>query len=273
MRVIIDGQKLSDPEAVLSVFDWAVVRGYGCFEVVRSYGGRVFRLDQHLDRLAHSAAVMGLEPPARNDIAEWINLAAAAGDGQVRCVLTGGGPDPLYPARPRTIVTWEPLPALPELLRIEVRPAPWHPAGRASELTGAKTLSYAPNMAATRAARAAGYDDALLVSDDSVLLEGPAFSIAWFRDGRLETPSLLLHILASITRSAVLELAADLGYDVHEGSFHIDDLRSASDVVALSTLKEVHPVGEAAGVLFSPGDDTARLRSAFRGLVAREVGG
>jgi branched-subunit amino acid aminotransferase/4-amino-4-deoxychorismate lyase len=129
-------------------------------------------------------------------------------------------------------------------------------------------LSYAPNLAATRSARHSGFDEALLVTPHDVILEGPTFSVAWVRDGVLETPSLDLGILDSITRRHVLDLAVSAGIEIREGEFALDRLGSADEVMALSTIREVQPVSSVGKFRFTQTEVTSRLSEAFVQLVA-----
>jgi branched-chain amino acid aminotransferase len=270
--VILDGTAVPAEAAVISVFDIGFQRGYGCFEAMRSYDGRIFRLDEHLRRLAGSAERMGIPLPERADLARWCrDRAEAAGDGVVR-LLVSGGTDLATPGfESRVVVFAEQLADLPEILSVQVRPAPWHPDGRSSELTGAKTLSYGPNVAAGMAARREGFDDALLVGRSGAVLEGPTYSVAWVVDGTVNTPALDLGVLPSITRSAALEVAAASSIPVREGSFPLDVVLAADEVLAMSTLREIRPIGRVDGRVFSVGSVTQELMAGFRELVATEI--
>ncbi len=273
MRVLIDGREVDPQQAAVSVFDWAVQRGDGCFEAVRAYQGRLFRLDAHLDRLERSAGLLELRLPPRQRVAGWAEQAAAAGrDCAVRIIVTRGGVDPLVESPSRVIVLWEPLPDFPDAFRLLPVPAAWHPSGGEWDMMGVKSLSYAPNMGAQRRAQREGYDDALLVSSSGEVLELPTSSIGWFAEGALETPALDLGILASITRVVVLEEAGLLGIRVREGVYSLDRLGDAEEVFVMSTFKEVSPVVAVGDEVFEPGPLTGKLQEAFRSRVAAEVG-
>ena len=270
--VILDGTAVPAEAAVISVFDIGFQRGYGCFEAMRSYDGRIFRLDEHLRRLAGSAGRMGIPLPERADLARWCrDRAEAAGDGVVR-LLVSGGTDLATPGfESRVVVFAERLADVPEVLSVQVRPAPWHPDGRSSELTGAKTLSYGPNVAAGMAARREGFDDALLVGRSGAVLEGPTYSVAWVVDGTVNTPALDLGVLPSITRNAALEVAAASSIPVREGSFPLDVVLAADEVLAMSTLREIRPIGRVDGRVFPVGSVTQELMAGFRELVTNEI--
>jgi branched-subunit amino acid aminotransferase/4-amino-4-deoxychorismate lyase len=272
MRVIMDGQPVDPDEAKVSVFDWGLLRGDGIFEAVRSYRGRLFQLDAHLARLQRSAALLRLDPPDIDSIAQWAReVARDGGECTVRILVTRGGADPQVDSPSRVVVLWEPVPDMPATVSVRPTPAPWQSGGIPWELMGAKTLSYAPNMSAWRAAKKEGFSDALLVSRDGFVLEGPTFSVGWAVGGIVETPSLDLGILASITRTVTLEEAERLGIVVVEGRFTLDRVLEADEVFALSTLKEVTPVDRVGDHPFAPGPVAARLAAAYRARVEAET--
>lgn len=250
------------------VTDSSVLRGDGCYETLRSYRGRPFALDQHLDRLQRSATKMELTLPARPDLEEWIRIAATeGGDCAVRVLVTRGSALPDEPGDPKVIVFSHTWPVQTDPARFMLVTAPWHSAGQDWALAGAKYLSYAPNMAAARQARAAGFDDAVLRTVDGLVLEGTTFSVAWLVDGVLETPTLELGILDSITRALVLELADDLGIQVSAGRFHDSRLKLATEVMAISTIREVEPVVQVGDSVYREGEITRSLARAFDQLV------
>ncbi len=272
MRVIIDGRSVDPQEASVSIFDWGLLRGDGIFEVIRSYGGNPFAVGAHLDRLLRSARMLHLELPDRESIAHWVRrVAADGGDCVVRVVVTRGGYDHEVTAPSRVLVMWETVPEFPDALAVRPTAAPWHSGGIPWELMGAKTLSYAPNMSAWRVAREEGFDDALLIDRDGHVLEGPTFTIGWVTGGAVETPSLDLGILASITRKVVVEEARRLGLEVREGRFYLDRVLGAEEVFALSTVKEVKPVGLVGDTSFDPGPITKDLSAAFTIRVGTEL--
>ena len=274
MRVLIDGKPVPESEAGISVFDWGLIRGYGCFEVLHAYGGRALRLDSHVDRLVRSMEIMHMDGPSPEDLHDWIAAQAAEDGGEclVRCFVTLGGRDSLHPTPPRTVTYWEEVPATPDELRYLPLPAPWHAGGQSSEITGAKSLSYAPNMAATLEAQRQGFHDALLLARDGSVLEGPTFCVGWLQKGTLELPGLDLGILASITREIVIELAGRLGLPVREGRFPLDRVLGADEVLAFSTIKEIRPVAYIGDTAVSQGPVAGEMWAEFRKLVSEELG-
>lgn len=268
--VIINGELVDAASASISVFDIGFQRGYGCFETMRSYGGRPFRIDHHLQRLVASAANLRIDIGSVARIKQWCLSVAEAGDGVVRVFVTGGT-DMGHPGTDNSIIVYmDPLPHVPEAFRLDIVEAPWHPDGRSSELSGAKTLSYGPNLAATMKARSGGFDDAVLVGMSGNVLEGPTFALGWVTSGILFTPGLDANILESVTRSATLEVARSEGIEVREGAFPVADLLAADEVFVLSTIKEVSPVVQVADTTYPPGPTTARLKAGFTALVEAE---
>jgi branched-subunit amino acid aminotransferase/4-amino-4-deoxychorismate lyase len=271
--VLIDGDAVAAESAAVSVFDISFVRGYGCFEALRAYSGRPFRMAGHLDRLEASAATLRLPLPPRHSLDDWVtDRAAAGGDCVVRVIVSGGTDVRALGTNAKVVVFAEPIPDRPDTLQVMPVPAPWHAAGEPSELTGAKTLSYGPNVAASLSAKDAGFDDALLLDRSGVVLEGPTFSVGWVYGDRIETPGLALGILASITRGAMLEVADSLGFEAAEGVFALDRLLGADEIFAMSTVKEIVPVTTVGEHSVSPGPVTAQLAAGFARLVAVEVG-
>ncbi|HKF00631.1 MAG TPA: aminotransferase class IV [Actinomycetes bacterium] len=229
--------------------DLALLRGEGVFETLRVYGGRPFRLGEHLARLAASAAAVQVRLDGLDLERLALDAARAAGgrDAVLRLVCTkgvedGGAtaayallaelPDELEEQRARGLaVVLLPL-AVDPLVRAS---SPWL-------LPGVKSTSYAVNMAAQRAAQARGADDALFTGLGGELLESPTANV-WWRAGRvLFTPSLDVGILAGVTRTALLRLAPGLGYRVVEGVFTAEDLAAADEAFLSSSVREVMPV-------------------------------
>lgn len=262
--ILINGE-ISDGR--IPVTDSSVLRGDACFEVLKAYGGRPFALEGHLDRLERSAAALGLDLPDRADLISWIEkVAGEVEDGAVRVVVTRGSSVPGLEDPPLAIVfahTWDSAEGPARLYPVV---APWHAAGVAWDLAGAKMTSYAPNVSATRHAQARGFEDALLLTTDDTILEGPTFSVAWVVDSVLETPGLHLGILDSITRRVALDSATEMGIEVVEGTWKLDRLDAADEVMAWSTVREVQPVTAIGEREWDPGPVTDQLSKALADL-------
>jgi 4-amino-4-deoxychorismate lyase len=260
----------------LDPLDLALVRGEAVFEAMRVYAGRPFRLDAHLGRLAASARAIDLLLPAGlEELATRAVAAAGAGDMVLRLICTkgpegeGGGP--------AAFAVCTDIPGSFEEerrrgLRLMLLTTATDPLVRAASpwlLPGAKSISYAVNMATQRAARARGVDDAVLVGLGGELLEAPTASLWWRTGQTLHTPSLDLGILAGITRAVLCELAPGLGFKVLEGVFTAEDLAAADEAFLSSSTREVMPVIEVDGVPVAggrPGPAAADLQAALRHL-------
>ena len=247
--------------------DEGFLRGRAVFETLRVYGGRPFRLEQHLERLRRSAEMVGLPEP---DVAGLAALgteairAAAEPDAVLRFLWTpgregGGGPTGL------ALVSTLPA-GLDELrargLRLAV--VGWAPGHR---LAGSKSTSYAENFAAQDEARGRGCDDALLVGEDGTVLEAPTANVWWREGSRLLTPSLAQPILAGVTRAALWELARAAGYEPEEGVFPLARPAGADEVFLSSSVREVMPVVSLDGASVAggePGEAARALQAALR---------
>ncbi len=257
----LDGKVMPATEAVIPVTDDGFLRGDGVFEVIRVYDGRPFALGAHLDRLERSAAnlILGFPVPRAEleDDSERV-LAERGGedfDGCLRIVLTRGG---------RRLLLTEPLPAMGEHARLGyVTFAPTR------LLDGIKSLSYAANMLASRVARERGFDEALLVTPHGRVLEAPTSSLFYVAgDGALCTTPLEDHILASITRNAVLELTG-----AEERAVTADELLGCHEAFLASTTREVQPVSRIEEKeLPAPGERTRECAAALREHIRAALG-
>src|SRR4051794_34040012 len=222
----VDGAISPTAEATIALPDDGLYRGDGVFEVIRLYAGRPFALKQHLDRLERSAAVIEL-PVEREPLERELDALLEAfgpSDAQLRIVVTRGG---------RRILLIENLPDKGTSVRLAA--ITYSPT---IILTGVKSLSYAANMQATRIAQGRGFDEALLVRPDGIVLEAPTSTIFWVSsEGGLRTPSIGAGILASITRAHIVE-----ALQVEEGEYPLDDLMGTSEAFLASTVREVQPV-------------------------------
>ena len=273
LAVAVAGRGLVDPdEPVIHPDDEAVLRGRAAFETLRVYDGVPFRLEAHLARLASSCERIGIEPPdagACRELASEALARAGEPDAVLRLYRTAGRE---RADSPRLLALVSSLPTHLEELRargtklvslLGVRAeVPWL-------LGGVKSTSYAVNMAAEAEARARGADDAVFVTGEGVVLEGPVTNVWWRRGKTLFTPSLDLGILAGVTRQAVLELAAGNGYETQQGRFPLADLAGADEAFTSSSVRELLPVVDLDGQLVPRGEAAATLQAALRGAAAR----
>jgi branched-chain amino acid aminotransferase len=257
--VVLDGVLMRAGEAMIPAGDDGLIRGDGAFDAFPVQDGRAFARTAHLDRLERSCQALGLACP-RAQLESDIDLLltrAPAGSTAVRVVLTRGG---------RRLCRLESLGDPEELARpARLLPVTYNPSVL---LNGVKSLSYAANMVASRRARSAGYDEALLVRSDGVVLEGPTCSIFWVRDGRLHTPALDTGILASITRRVILE-----SMPVEEGSFPLEDALGAEEAFLASTARWGQPIASIGEMILpvAPGPRTRLAQEAIARAMADDT--
>src|SRR5437763_11540521 len=257
--VAVAGRGLVDPHGpVFAAADAALLRGSSVVEATRVYGGRAFRLEEHLARFALSSERVRLPPPDAEESSRLVELVIGACDEQdlgLRLYWTG-----------RTLVATAASidPGLEALrargLRLSV--VSWSTGALAS----AKSMSYAENMAAQDAAVAGGADDALFVAHDGTVLEAPTANVFWREGDQLLTPSLELPILAGVTRAVMLEVAER---ETVEGVFPLARLLAAHEVFICSSIREVMPVASVDGTAFGLGPAAHELQQGLRELATR----
>jgi len=235
----------TDP--VATAFDLGLVRGDGIFESLLVRHGGVRGLSAHLSRMARSADLLDLPTPDRSS---WAALAAACADGWpvdidgvLKLVMTRGLEG--LPGPPTCLATLAPIPQ--ETLRqrregVAVRllslglstneraGAPWL-------LGGAKSLSYAMNMAAIRHAAAQGAQDVIFVSTDGFILEGPTSTVVWATGRTLHTPPLDTGILVGTTQVDLFEHAEEQGWTTEALPTTAADLAAADAVWLVSSVR------------------------------------
>lgn len=258
---------------ILRADDLGVLRGDGVFETMHVRAEGPWLLDEHLARMTRSAAKLALDLPDRPALAELATTAHAAwtgaGEGALRLVCTRGpesGPDA---GTPTAYATVAPLGDTVRAARRDgiavatatlgvtatVRPqAPWL-------LGGAKSLSYAVNMASQRWAYAQGLDDVLWISADGYALEAPTSTLIWLAGRTLCTvPASETGILPGTTTRWLLDHAGGLGWEAAERMVRPADLTAADGVWLLSSVRGPAPVRALDGTALAVSPHTAALR-------------
>ena len=272
LALAVTGRGLVDPtEPVIRADDEGLLRGRAAFETLRVYGGRPFRLEEHLDRLTASAASIGLPAVERRRLQVLVGLVlpkAGHGDATLRLVWTAGPargipsalallgevPEWIEPARERGA-------SAISLLGVRAS-APWL-------LPGVKSTSYAVNMAAEDEARRRGADEALFVDGEGIVLEGTVTNVWWRVGDTLYTPSLDLGILAGVTPATLMELAPASGYRVEEGIYPLERVLAAEEAFTSSSVRELMPLTKIDGSPLVRGPAADVLQAALRELAAK----
>ena len=216
--VFMNGTLVSENDAKVSVFDHGLLYGDGVFEGLRSYGGQVFRLDSHIDRLWESAKAICLEiPMSKKEVSSAVNATLEANqlvDGYVRLVVTRGagslGLDPNRTSHPQVIVIADTITLYPRefydkgLSIITASTQRTHSAALSPRI---KSLNYLNNIMAKLEGLRAGCVEALMLNHKGEVAECTGDNIFVVRSGTLVTPPSDAGILEGITRGAVIELA------------------------------------------------------------------
>jgi branched-chain amino acid aminotransferase len=279
--VFMNDRLVPEAEARVSVFDHGLLYGDGVFEGLRSYAGRVFRLDTHLDRLWASARAIALEIPLAKDVvAQAVNDTLAANklvDGYVRLLVTRGagslGLDPNRTKNPQVIVIADTISLYPREFYekgLRIVTAATQRTQSAALSPRIKSLNYLNNIMAKLEGLQAGCVEALMLNHKGEVAECTGDNIFVVRGTKLLTPPPDAGILEGITRNAVMELAHAAGIDCREQTLVRHDLYTADECFLTGTAAEVIPVVEIDGRTIgagAPGPITARLTKDFHALV------
>jgi branched-chain amino acid aminotransferase len=264
----VDGEFVPADQAVIPVDDLALLRGIGVFDLLRTYDGKPYFLDAHIDRLETSAQKIGITLPwSHDDIANVVAQTLAQNDipeANIRIVVTGGSStDFMTPSgKPRLLVLVSPVPRLPDHWYTEgVKIISWEVE---RPIPGAKSIDYISASLALKKASAEGAVEALYIDRNGLALECTTSNIFAFVDDKLVTPGR--GILAGVTRKVVLSLA--------EGLFVTDirdisrtELLVADEVFITGTSKGLVPVVQVDGSIIAdgrPGRRTQRLMAAMK---------
>ena len=279
--IFLNDRLVPEAEARISVFDHGLLYGDGVFEGLRSYGGRVFRLDAHLDRLWASARAICLEIPlAKEAMAQAvIDTLAANGlaDGYIRLIVTRGagtlGLDPNRCSNPQVIIIADTISLYPQEFYeqgLRIVTAATQRIQSAALSPRIKSLNYLNNIMAKLEGLRAGCVEALMLNHKGEVAECTGDNVFVVRSGRLLTPPPDAGILEGITRNAVMELAHAAGIDCREATLTRHDLYTADECFLTGTAAEVIPVVDIDGRKIGsgvPGPVTTRLKDDFHALV------
>ena len=283
LKIYISGTLYDKADAKISVYDHGLLYGDGVFEGMRIYGGKVFRLAEHLERLWNSAKAIWLEiPMTPEELAEAIRQTVAVNgitDGYVRLVVTRGegtlGLDPNHCRVPQVIIIADTITLYPReyyekgLHIVTVSTMRNHPAALSPRI---KSLNYLNNILAKIEGMQAGCVEALMLNQKGEVAECTGDNIFLVRKGELLTPSVEAGILEGITRAVVIELAREQQIPVREVPLTKHDVYIADECFLTGSAAEIVPVTKVdsrkigAGV---PGPITLRLLDRFH-EVARQ---
>lgn len=286
MKVWLNGQFIDRDDARISVFDAGFQHGIGLFETMLAVGDNIFRLEQHLQRLAESARLLRLSDALRTaplaQTVEHVVAEAALPRARVRLTITGGDLNLLQsqrqaPADPTILIVAQPATEYPDAffergVRVTIADARLNPLDPDA---GHKTLNYWPRLRALQHAAGSGAAEAIWFSVSNHLMAGSVSNIFLVKDRTLLTPiargeegqgALPSPVLPGITRGFVIEAAAQRKVGVGTQMIDIDALLDADEVFLTNSSWGVLPVigveAEAIGDAV-PGPITKQLRQAW----------
>jgi branched-chain amino acid aminotransferase len=263
----------------VSVFDHGLLYGDGVFEGIRAYGGRIFRLERHVERLFDSAKAIRLEIPAtRDDVVELVLETCRRNqihDGYIRLVVTRGagdlGIDPRTCPRADIVVIAKAVGALYGQRRhgISVVTSAFRRHAPDVLSPSIKSLNYLNNILARIEANDRGADEAVFLDQTGYVAEATVDNLFIAVDRALLTPPTATN-LKGITREAVLTLARELGMHAEERPFTLFDLWTAHEAFLCGTMAEIVPIASVDGRAIgsgAPGPVTSRISAAYAALV------
>ncbi len=282
--IYLDGELVPHDQAKVSVFDHGLLYGDGVFEGIRAYDGRIFRLDEHIKRLERSARAILLNLPLSHEelVAATVETCRANGieDGYIRLVVTRGvgdlGLDPRSCPAPTVFIIAGDIQLYPEELYergLSLITCSTRRNSPASLDPGIKSLNYLNNILAKIECIHADASEGIMLTQAGLVSECTGDNIFVVRGGKLITPPVEAGILDGITRSAVIELAADENITVHETLFPITEIYGADECFLTGTAAELVPVVKVDGRIVGdgkPGPVTKRLLKRFRDLTRSE---
>jgi branched-chain amino acid aminotransferase len=274
----VDGEFVPADHAVIPVHDLAVLRGLGAFELLRTYNGLPFMLEEHLARLQHSVLKMGLTLPwTQAELVRIVletlrrNQAQAHTESNIRIIVTGGSsPDFMtHQGHPRLLVLVSEMPRHPEAWYTEGVKITTMQSRRI--LPGAKSINYLSATIALKKARALGAVESVYVDREGWVYECTTSNIFVFKGTRLVTPGR--RILSGITRGFILDLAQGL-FEVEVRDLSLAELLAADEVFITGTNKGVVPVVQVDETRIGsgrPGRNTRRLMQVMNERAAAHV--
>ncbi|MCR4321949.1 MAG: branched-chain-amino-acid transaminase [Candidatus Brocadiaceae bacterium] len=280
LKIYINGQIVPQEDAKISVFDHGLLYGDGVFEGIRAYNGKIFTLDEHLDRLYDSATAISLKIPiTKAEMADAIKQTMKANnltDSYIRLVVTRGvgklGLDPNKCATPQIIIITDTIELYSKALYekgldiVTVTTIRNHFSALDPKI---KSLNYLNNILAKIESIQAGAGEALMLNKDGYVAECAGDNMFIFKNNILRTPPSSAGILVGITRNVVMKLATEMGVQVREELMTRYDLYIADECFLTGTAAEIIPVVKIDGRTIGtgkPGKLTLDLLKRYRGL-------
>lgn len=284
MKIYLDGKFVDEADAKISVFDHGLLYGDGVFEGIRLYGGNIFRLEEHLERLEYSAKAILLKIPlGRKELAEATCETCRQNgltDAYIRLVVTRGVGDlglaPWLCPKPSLFIIASKISLYPPehyengLSIVTVPTRRINPAALPSTV---KSLNYLNNILGKIEARQFGALEAIMLNDQGYIAECTADNVFIVHKGVIITPAVSQGALRGVTRGAIFDVAAELGVPIREADMTRYDVWCADECFLTGTGAEVVPVVKLDGREIGsgkPGAITQQVLASFRRRVLVE---
>ena len=289
MYVYLNGSFVNEAEARISVFDHGFLYGDGVFEGIRAYNGRIFCIDEHIERLYESAESIMIKIPLsrkemKNAIIETVRRNDLK-DAYIRPVVSRGkgalGLDPRVCAEPTIVIIVDAETRHPEDMHVEpisqqgikVITTAWRRNGPDILSPRIKSTNYLNNILAKLQANAVGAQDAIFLNEQGYVCELTGDNLFIIKNARVITPPLWLGVLDGITRREILRVAAEKGFETAEEPLTLHDLYTGDECFCTATRIEVLPIVWIDGRQIGdgmPGPITIKLMQAYIELAKRE---
>ncbi len=284
MKVYLNGELVEKDQAKVSVFDHGYLYGDGVFEGIRAYDGVIFKLKEHLDRLYRSAHMIMLEIPlTKEEMQEAIVRTMKANnlrDAYIRVVVSRGegdlGLDPRKCTNPNVVIITDKIVLYPKELYekgMEIITVPTRRNIPEAINPQIKSLNYLNNILAKIEAINSGYQEAIMLNHDGLVVECTGDNIFIIKEGILITPPAYLGALKGITRDTVIDLAGKRGIEVREEVVTRYDLYNSQECFLTGTAAEIVPIVKIDGRIIGdgkPGRITLELIKDFQALTTKE---
>jgi branched-chain amino acid aminotransferase len=258
LKIYLDGRFVDEPDAKVSVFDHGLLYGDGVFEGIRFYNGRVFLLEEHLDRLEDSAKAILLTLPIDRDRMREAVLETCRQnglrDGYIRLVVTRGkgdlGLNPNKCSKPTVFCIASTIELYPEKYYTEglrVNTVPTQRISPAALSPAIKSLNYLNNILAKIEGNLYGAQESIMLNAQGFVAECTADNLFMVKKDKVFTPHVSDGALGGITRRLMFDLAREMGRAVIEANLTRYDLFVADELFCTGTGAEVVPISEVDG--------------------------
>jgi branched-chain amino acid aminotransferase len=279
--VWLDGKWCDRESATVSVYDHGLLYGDGVFEGIRVYGGKIFRLDEHLSRLYDSAKAIWLTIAMPREEMAAVTKEAVRRSGMaeayIRHIVTRGvgdlGLDPRKCPKSSIIIIVDTIKLWPEQVYeagLNVITAGTPIPHREALSPRVKSLNYLAHILAKVEGINAGADEVLMLDSAGHVAEGSGQNVFVVKNGRLRTPPAYAGILKGVTRDVVIELAEKAGYEIEQTILNRYDIYTADEAFFTGTASEIVAIRQLDGRVIGTGKSgsvTRDLRARFQALV------